>query len=230
MVGLLLQAGYFGFTYLALAHGISAGGVALITSLQPILVGLLAPAIARERVDARRWAGLTLGVLGAGLVIVAKASVDLQSAAGLAYAWRRCCASPAARYEKRHGTDTHPVVSNLVQYSVGLLVTAPLAVWLEPMRVEWTGALFGSLAYLVVQLAGGHLAAAGHAASRRGLARVRAVLPGAALLRRDRLCRAGRGNPGAGLAGHGAGGAGYPAGDAGAAGGRQVTGTASGGQ
>ena len=66
MVGLLLQAGYFGFTYLALAHGISAGGVALITSLQPILVGLLAPAIARERVDARRWAGLTLGVLGAG--------------------------------------------------------------------------------------------------------------------------------------------------------------------
>ena len=37
-----------------------------------------------------------------------------------------------------------------MQYSVGLLVTAPLAVWLEPMRVEWTGALFGSLAYLVV--------------------------------------------------------------------------------
>ena len=58
--GGLLQAGYFGFTYLALAHGISAGGVAPITSLQPILVGLLAPAIARERVDARRWAGLTL--------------------------------------------------------------------------------------------------------------------------------------------------------------------------
>ena len=151
MVGLLLQAGYFGFTYLALAHGISAGGVALITSLQPILVGLLAPAIARERVDARRWAGLTLGVLGAGLVIVAKASVDLQSAAGLAYAVAALlCITGGTLYEKRHGTDTHPVVSNLVQYSVGLLVTAPLAVWLEPMRVEWTGALFGSLAYLVV--------------------------------------------------------------------------------
>ena len=202
MVGLLLQAGYFGFTYLALAHGISAGGVALITSLQPILVGLLAPAIARERVDARRWAGLTLGVLGAGLVIVAKASVDLQSAAGLAYAVAALlCITGGTLYEKRHGTDTHPVVSNLVQYSVGLLVTAPLAVWLEPMRVEWTGALFGSLAYLVVGNSLVAISAAGHAASRRGLARVRAVLPGAALLRRDRLCRAGRGHPGAGLAG-----------------------------
>ena len=90
-------------------------------------------------------------MLGAGLVIVAKASVDLQSAAGLAYAVAALlCITGGTLYEKRHGTDTHPVVSNLVQYSVGLLVTAPLAVWLEPMRVEWTGALFGSLAYLVV--------------------------------------------------------------------------------
>ena len=87
-------------------------------------------------------------MLGAGLVIVAKASVDLQSAAGLAYA-----VAAAVHHRRhavwRHGTDAS-VVSNLVQYSVGLLVTAPLAVWLEPMRVEWTGALFGSLAYLVV--------------------------------------------------------------------------------
>src|SRR5690625_1933129 len=45
MVGLLLHAGYFSFTYLSLHHGMSAGGVALITSQQPILVGLLAPII-----------------------------------------------------------------------------------------------------------------------------------------------------------------------------------------
>ena len=109
MVGLLLQAGYFGFTYLALAHGISAGGVALITSLQPILVGLLAPAIARERVDARRWAGLTLGVLGAGLVIVAKASVDLQSAAGLAYAVAALlCITGGTLYESATGRTRIP--------------------------------------------------------------------------------------------------------------------------
>src|SRR5690606_36782814 len=45
MVGLLLQAGYFSFTYLSLKNGMSAGAVALITSQQPLLVGLLAPAL-----------------------------------------------------------------------------------------------------------------------------------------------------------------------------------------
>ncbi|MCY1504243.1 carboxylate/amino acid/amine transporter [compost metagenome] len=151
MVGLLLQAGYFCFTYLSLKQGMSAGGIALITSLQPILIGLLAPAIAHEQVDARRWAGLGLGVSGAALVIVAKASIDVLSPLGLLFAvCALLCITGGTLYEKRFGTQTHPVASNLVQYAVGLAVTAPLAFWLEPMRIEWTGPLWASLAYLVV--------------------------------------------------------------------------------
>jgi drug/metabolite transporter (DMT)-like permease len=38
----------------------------------------------------------------------------------------------------------------MVQYAVGLIATAPLAYWLEPMHIEWTGPLLASLAYLVV--------------------------------------------------------------------------------
>jgi len=151
MVGLLLQAGYFCFTYLSLKQGMSAGGIALITSLQPILIGLLAPAIAHEQVDARRWAGLGLGVSGAALVIVAKASIDVLSPLGLLFAvGALLCITGGTLYEKRFGTQTHPVASNMVQYAVGLAVTAPLAFWLEPMRIEWTGPLWASLAYLVV--------------------------------------------------------------------------------
>ncbi|MFJ3465064.1 DMT family transporter [Achromobacter spanius] len=151
MVGLLLQAGYFCFTYLSLKQGMSAGGVALITSLQPILIGLLAPAIAHERVDARRWAGLALGVTGAALVIVAKASIDVVAPLGLLFAVSALlCITGGTLYEKRFGTQIHPVASNFVQYGVGLVVSAPLAFWLEPMHIDWTGPLLGSLAYLVV--------------------------------------------------------------------------------
>jgi len=151
MVGLLLQAGYFCFTYLSLKQGMSAGGVALITSLQPILVGLLAPVFAHERVDARRWAGLALGVTGAALVIVAKASIDVLEPLGLLFAVAALlCITGGTLYEKRFGVQVHPVTSNLVQYGVGLAVSAPLAFWLESMHIEWTGPLLGSLAYLVV--------------------------------------------------------------------------------
>lgn len=42
VTGLLIQAGYFIFTYLSLEQGLTAGAIALMTSQQPILIGLLA--------------------------------------------------------------------------------------------------------------------------------------------------------------------------------------------
>jgi drug/metabolite transporter (DMT)-like permease len=151
MVGLLLQAGYFSFTYLALKYGMSAGAIALITAQQPVLVGLLAPAIAGERVDAIRWLGLALGVAGAGLVILARSSIAVASPAGLLFAIAALLSITGGTLsQKRIPPATHPVGANLVQYAVGLAVTAPLAFLLEPMRVHWTPSLFGSLTYLVL--------------------------------------------------------------------------------
>ncbi|CAM2156912.1 DMT family transporter [Pararobbsia alpina] len=150
-VGLLIQAAYFSFIYLSLKLGVSAGAAALITSQQPILVGLLAPAIAKERVDLARWTGLALGVTGAAWVIVARSSIEVTSALGLTFAVLALAAMTAGTlWEKRFGTQTHPVTSNLVQYSVGLAVAAPLAWVLEPMHIDWTAGLIGSLSYLVL--------------------------------------------------------------------------------
>ncbi|HEF4740249.1 TPA: DMT family transporter [Burkholderia multivorans] len=151
VVGLLLQAGYFSFTYLSLKLGMSAGAVALVTSQQPILVGLLAPALAGERVGALRWVGLALGAAGAMLVILARGSVAIASPWALAFALLAlACITGGTLWEKRFGTDVHPVGANLVQYAVGLAVSAPLAFALEPMHVHWSAGLAGSLAYLVI--------------------------------------------------------------------------------
>ncbi|KVZ28990.1 multidrug DMT transporter permease [Burkholderia multivorans] len=151
VVGLLLQAGYFSFTYLSLKLGMSAGAVALVTSQQPIVVGLLAPALAGERVGALRWAGLALGAAGAVLVILARGSVAIASPWALAFALLAlACITGGTLWEKRFGTDVHPVSANLVQYAVGLAVSAPLAFALEPMHVHWSAGLAGSLAYLVI--------------------------------------------------------------------------------
>lgn len=149
--GLLLQAGYFSFAYLSLKLGMSAGALALITSQQPILVGLLAPMMAGERVGTRHWAGLTLGVAGAVLVITSQSAIGLGSASGMACAALALLTlSASTLWEKRYGVTLHPVSANLVQYVVGLAVTAPLAMLLEPMHIHWTPGLLASLAYLVL--------------------------------------------------------------------------------
>ena len=48
------------------------------------------------------------------------------------------------------GFDQVAIGMAMTPWPLTIAVTAPLAWWLEPMRVQWTPALFGSLTYLVV--------------------------------------------------------------------------------
>jgi drug/metabolite transporter (DMT)-like permease len=151
VVGVLLQAGYFALLYLALDLEDSAGTIALIVSLQPILVALLAPRIAGERVSAARWAGLGLGLAGAALVIVSRSSVGGLAVAGLLCAAGAMLALTAGTlYETRFGSEHHPVTANAVQYGVALALTLPPALLIEGFHVEWTTDLVISLSYLVL--------------------------------------------------------------------------------
>lgn len=151
VVGFLIQAAYFGLCYIAMGNGMSAGALALIVSLQPILVGLLAPHVAKEKVSLLRWIGLGLGLAGAALVIVARSAIEVTSTIGIVCAVGGLAGMTAATlYEKRFGVQQHAVTANVVQYAVGLAATLPVAWALEDMRVEWTGEFVGALAYLVI--------------------------------------------------------------------------------
>ena len=57
LVGFLMQTVYFGMTYFAFVNGVAAGIAALIFSLQPLLVGLLAPRRSAETVSWPQWLG-----------------------------------------------------------------------------------------------------------------------------------------------------------------------------
>ena len=150
-VGFVVQVAYFGLVYVGLGIGVAAGTMALIVSLQPVLVALLAPRFAGERVGVLRWVGLGVGLLGAALVIVARSAVETPSTLGLLCAAGGLVAmTVGVLYENSFGVGGHPVTSNAVQYAVGLAGTLPLAWVFEEMRVEWTAGLVVSLGYLAV--------------------------------------------------------------------------------
>ncbi len=151
VVGLLIQFGYFAGCYLSEEFGLSASGLALITSLQPILVALLAPVIVGGAVGGRHWLGLALGLVGTVVVIVSRAGVGQVTAAGLLWAGLALAGMTAGTlYEKRTGPAHHPLSAITVQYAVGFVVTLGFAAALEPMRVRWTAPLLGALSYLVL--------------------------------------------------------------------------------
>ena len=151
VIGILVQTLYFGLVYVAMKLGVSAGLQALIVSLQPILVGILAPRLVHERVGLAQWVGLGLGILGAVLVITARSSVDAASWSGILCAFGALLGMTAGTlYEKRFGVAQHPVTSNLVQYAVGFAAVLPLAWVLEDMRVLWTFPMIAALMYLAI--------------------------------------------------------------------------------
>ncbi len=151
IVGLLIQFGYFGLSYISFKAGVSAGGVAIIVCLQPILVGLIAPRFTRESVSLLRWAGLALGLAGAATVIMSRSSVELQNPIGVAAAvGALLCITAGTLWEKRFGKSHHPVVSNAVQYLAGLAGTLPLAMMFESFSFDWNLPFLGALAYLVI--------------------------------------------------------------------------------
>lgn len=151
VVGLLIQTGYFGFSYLAFRAGVAAGVVALVMSLQPVLVAILAPGIAAERIGWRRWTGLVVGLAGTAAVILARSAVEPPPAHGLAFAGIALCGMIAGTlWEKRFGVAHHPVTANLVGFAAGLAGILPFALLLETQRVDWTWEFAGALGYLVL--------------------------------------------------------------------------------
>lgn len=151
VTGFLIQVAYFGLCYIAFKTGVSAGGVAIIVCLQPILVSLIAPRMVGESVSRLRWIGLALGLGGAVTVILARSGIAHEPTVGLVAAVGGLIGMTAATlYEKRFGVSTHPVPANLIQYAVGALFTLPLAIASEGMQADWTPQLWATLTYLVV--------------------------------------------------------------------------------
>lgn len=151
VVGFFIQTVYFGLCYVAFKSGTSAGTVAIIVCLQPILVGLIAPRFAREQVGRWRWLGLMLGLAGAATVILSRSTIAAETAFGVVCAAGALAGMTAGTlWEKRFGVNMHPIVSNLIQYAVGFAGTLPAALLSENLRIVWTAEFIAALAYLVI--------------------------------------------------------------------------------
>lgn len=150
LVGLLMQAVYFGLAYLAFIQGVAAGTVALIMSLQPVLVALAASRWGSEKITVRHWLGLAIALLGTSLVIVSRLDLGTTGLGLLCAVLALMGITTATLWEKRFGKTHHPVTSNLVGYAAGLLGVFPLMLWLETPHIVWTFEFAGALAYLVI--------------------------------------------------------------------------------
>ncbi|PCI39682.1 MAG: EamA family transporter [Rhodospirillaceae bacterium] len=76
ILGLLNQVGYQGIAWMGMASGaVSSGLVAVIISMNPILIALFAVPMFGEHMSLRRGAGLALGIVGVVIVLNSRITV-----------------------------------------------------------------------------------------------------------------------------------------------------------
>jgi drug/metabolite transporter (DMT)-like permease len=156
IAGLLVHGGYLGGVFSAIHRGLSAGLVALIVGLQPVLTAVAAGFWFGERVTRRQWAGLGLGLAGVGLVVAGKIDLSGLSAAGLGLALIALLSITAGTlYQKRYCGTMDFRTGGAIQYAAAGLVFGLLASVSETMQVVWSGAFVFALAWLCLVLSVG---------------------------------------------------------------------------
>ena len=153
VAGLLIHGLYLGAVFVAIRLGLEAGLSALIVSLQPLLVAAAAPFLLAERVGARVWLGLALGLLGVICVLSGKLG---QGGAGF-WAVAACLAgltgiTAGTLYQKRWCTGQDLRTGNLIQFAAAAAACWLAALMFETRDIDWAPELLFALFWLVVVL------------------------------------------------------------------------------
>lgn len=143
--------------FLSISYGISGAINALIISLQPIIVTVLALNFLKEKITIRVWIGLALGFLGVFFVVISKLNVEdfsmigifcsLVALAGLSF---------GSLYQKKYCTGMNLYSGGAIQTLSATLLTLPF-LFSEDIYITWNIDFFIALFYMAVGVSIGAL-------------------------------------------------------------------------
>lgn len=155
VAGLLVHAGYLGGVFVAIDLGLSAGSLAVITGLQPLLTGVLVAAGFGETVTRRQWGGLLLGFIGVVLVVWEKAAVE--AVAVMAFVAAFLCLisiTVGTIYQKRFCAADDIAATNAIQLGLSAIACGIVSLAIEHGTIDWNPELTIAIAWQVILLSG----------------------------------------------------------------------------
>ena len=156
VVGLLMHGAYLGGVFTSLALGLPAGVSALIVGLQPLLTATVVGPLLGERVNARQWLGLVIGLLGVTMVLADKLAFDRATVWAIALSLIALVGITAGTlYQKRFCAHADLRTGAVIQYAAAGLAIFALALSLESLRVEWTWQFIAAFMWLSLVLSVG---------------------------------------------------------------------------
>ena len=156
-VGILLHVIYIGGVFYAVSLGVSAGISAVIVSIQPVLVSLLAVPLLGERLRWIQVVGLFLGVVGIALLLLPKVFQGDYTASTSVIGIVICViallgTSGGYLVQKKLGSDIPFLSGTGAQYAISAIAFAILSVATEDQIIQWVPEFFFGLAWIVFML------------------------------------------------------------------------------
>jgi drug/metabolite transporter (DMT)-like permease len=156
LVAWLVHGTYLGGVFIALSRGMSAGTAAMLVGLQPLVTVFLARVWIGERVVARQWTGLALGLVGLWLVVRHRISLDADPWAFVATACALAGISVGTLWQKRHATHVDLRTGAVIQFVACAALYLPLVLLFErEASVRWTPQFLFAVGWSVVVLSVG---------------------------------------------------------------------------
>jgi drug/metabolite transporter (DMT)-like permease len=151
VAGLFMHVMHLGGSHYSQYLGISAGIVAVLLTLQPVLTALFAACWMNERLIARQWFGIALGFCGVILIVWHKIDVHEITAGSLfAVCVSLLGATVGTLYQRVYCPRVNLRSAGLIQFAVSAAVLAPLAWHFEGFAVQWTWQMLAAMGFLVI--------------------------------------------------------------------------------
>ena len=154
-IGFFLHACYLGGVFYSISEGLPAGVAAVVTSLQPVLVSLLAVKVLGEQLKARQVVGLILGFIGVVLVLGPSFEQDIPASAVIGILVALVGSTAATLLQKKIGADVPLISGTAYQYLASGLVLALAAIATGGVRIQWSGQFIVAFVWLIAVLSVG---------------------------------------------------------------------------
>jgi drug/metabolite transporter (DMT)-like permease len=156
-VGMLLHVIYIGGVFYAVSLGVSAGISAVIISIQPVLVSLLAVPLLGERLRWVQVVGLGLGVAGIAMLLLPKVfqgdyTTTASTAGIIVCVIALLGTSGGYLVQKKMGGEIPFLSGTGAQYAISAIAFAILSFSTEEQIIQWVPEFFFGLAWIVFML------------------------------------------------------------------------------
>jgi drug/metabolite transporter (DMT)-like permease len=155
LIGFFLHACYLGGVFYSIAQGLPAGVAAVVTSLQPVLVSVLAVKVLGEKLRTGQMLGLLTGLIGVVLVLGPSIDAQIPTPAVIAILVALMGSTTATLLQKKMGADIPLISGTAYQYLFSGCVLGVIAIATQETSITWNLRFTASFVWLVLVLSVG---------------------------------------------------------------------------